>query len=144
MAYEQDNFDKRFIEVIDLLLYTNDKHRLAENQKILLTKIGFRPESFSMVRKGDRGIPKQKREAYLKKLAEDFNINPEFVRDGKLPRTFFANDLLNEDETVYKTAQQEVIELRAKVVELLEVVKMKDGIIADLKYLLDKKRSTDE
>lgn len=140
MAYEQDNFDKRFIEVIDLLLYTNDKHHLAENQKILFTSIGFRPESFSMVRKGDRGIPKQKREEYLKKLANGFNINPEYVRDGKLPRTFFANDLLNDDEVVYKTAQAEVLELRQKNAELQEMLKLKDGIIADLKFLIEQKK----
>jgi hypothetical protein len=60
MAYEQDNYDKRFVEVIDLLLYTREKHRLVENQKDLLLKINLAESSFSMIKKGNRGVPRER------------------------------------------------------------------------------------
>lgn len=137
MAYEQDNFDKRFVELIDLLLYTKDKHRLAENQKELLKKIKVAEPLYSMIKKGVRGVPKQRRFEVTKAMETLFNVNGLYLLEGRLPRTFFTNDLLNEDEVVYKTVQMELEELRGKYADCIETVKTKDGIIADLKYVIE-------
>jgi hypothetical protein len=137
MAYEQDNYDKRFVEVIDLLLYTREKHRLVENQKDLLLKINLAESSFSMIKKGNRGVPRERRVELTMALEKTFNVNPKYLVEGKLPRTFFVDDLLNEDLVVYKTAQQELEEVRGKLSDCLETVKVKDGIIADLKYVIE-------
>jgi hypothetical protein len=70
-------------------------------------------------------------------LEKLFNVNPKYLVEGKLPRTFFVDDLLNEDMVVYKTAVQELEEVRGKLSDCMETVKVKDSIIADLKYVIE-------
>jgi hypothetical protein len=76
MAYYQDEYDKRFIRIVNYLLATREKHKQFNTQLELGKILGIATEGqlLSSIKNGTRGVPKDIRPQIDKILKEKFGI----------------------------------------------------------------------
>jgi hypothetical protein len=114
MAYYQDEYDKRFVNNVNFLMATRQKHKVFKTQLELsnILGLGDKGNVISSIRAGARGVPKDLRQAIDSKLQHLFGIHP-----GEKKQF-----LVNEDERPYKkeSADPATVSRTQHLSELLE------------------------
>jgi hypothetical protein len=96
MQYHQRAFDRAFTRVVEYLYEHRDKHNKFRSRKELLFKFGILESNYSLIKKGERGVPKHKYAEIRKILYEEFGVNPEIFNGGDVKMIFRRFEHLTE------------------------------------------------
>ena len=74
--YYQRPFDKGFIRAVEYLYEHRDKHGKFRSRKELLYRLHILESNYSLIKKGERGVPRHMYTEIQKFLKDEFGVNP--------------------------------------------------------------------
>jgi hypothetical protein len=144
MAYYQDDFDKWFVKTVEFLVATRSQHRKFKTQIELAELLGLKNDAanFSAIKSGQRGVPKESRQAVEKKLNDLFGLkrnkpfpmqaneyNAPVYGNQTVPREEHLAEMLKKEESHNKFLR-DVYETNLKTVQVsLETVLVNQKIM---------------
>jgi hypothetical protein len=73
--YLQTPFDKAFIRAVEYLYEHRGDHHKFRSRKELLAQFGIHESNYTSIKKGERGVPRDKYDFIKKYLKENFDVN---------------------------------------------------------------------
>lgn len=132
--YEQTDFDKAFVRVINYL-----KKEKIVKQISLSKEIKININNLSDILNGLRGVPKQKKVFASYVLVNKYNVRQEFLDTNKGAFLKKPLPVSSEEHPEYNELKRRVTELETRVRDLTKLLDTKDMLIDSLNKQLQKK-----